>query len=226
MLDFKCRFQRSWVAAGVSTAVGIGQSIFGGIRAHKAQKELERLNSPTYAPNAGLSQYYKTALDRYQTNPYNSQQYTMATQAARRSQAAGLSALNDRRGGVAGVSRLTAIADDASLKAGAAAEGQQNLRFGQLGQATQAKAADDKYAFQVNQLMPYQQKYNLLAGKAAGGNATMNAGLQNIFGGLQSGAQGSMLKSLYGSGGGLGSYYGGSSYGGGNGYGTGGPQTI
>lgn len=197
----------SWIASGVSAGVGAYQAISGGIKAGKAQKELERLSTPSYAPNAGISQYYKTALDRYQTNPYSSQQYTMATQAARRNQAAGLSALNDRRGGVAGVSRLTAIADDASLKAGVQAEQQQNNRFQQLGSATQAKAADDRYGFQINQLMPYQQKYNLLSSKAIGGNQELNSGLQNIYGGVQAFGNARNLKILFGNNGGLGSNY-------------------
>lgn len=188
-------------SAGIQAGAGVIQAGLGYLQSSKAQKALERLKSPTYAPNAGLSQYYKTALDRYQTNPYSSQQYTVATQSARRNQAAGLAALNDRRGGVAGISRLTAITNDSALKAGVQAEGQQNLRFSQLGGATQAKAADDRYAFQINQLMPYQNKYNLLAGKAGGGNQIMNAGLQNIYGGIQSGGEYETLKKLYGSGG-------------------------
>lgn len=202
MFEFKCKFQRSWVAAGVSAGVGAYQAISGGIKAHKAQKALEQMNTPSYSPNAGISSYYKTALDRYQTNPYSSQMYTQATQAAGRSQAAGLSALNDRRGGGAGVARLTAISNDTALKAGVQAEGQQNLRFNQLGSATQAKAADDKYAFQINQLMPYQQKYNLLSQKAAGANQEMNAGLQNIYGGVQAFGNAQNLTKLFGSGGG------------------------
>lgn len=192
----------SWVAAGVSAGVGVFQAVSGGIKAHKAQKALENLNSPTYAPNAGLGTYYKTALDRYNTNPYDSQQYTQATNAAKRSQAAGLSALNDRRGGVAGVARLTAISDNTSLKAGAQAEQQQNARFGQLGQAAQMKAGDDRYAFQINQLLPYQQKYQLLSGKAIAGNQELNAGLSNIYGGVSAAGQAMNLKSLLGSGGG------------------------
>lgn len=213
MFEFKCRLQRSWVAAGVSVGAGAIQSIFGGIKAHKAQKALESLNAPTYAPNAGLSQYYKTALDRYQTNPFESQQYKQDTQMAGRNQAAGLSALNDRRGGVAGIARLTAISNDAALKAGTSAQNWQDRAFNDLGRATQMKAADDRYAFQNNELMPYQQKYNLLASKAAGGNQQMNAGLQNIYGGVQAYGNANNLRSIYGGGGGLGRTSAGAGYG-------------
>lgn len=209
----------SFIASGVSAGVGLYQAISGGIKAHKAQKALENLNAPTYTPNAGLSNYYKTALDRFQTNPYSSQQYTVARQNAQRSQAAGLSALGGRAGGaIAGVSRLSAITDDSLLKAGVQAEQQQNQRFGQLGQATQMKAADDKYAFQTNQLMPYQQKYNLLAAKATGGNQQLNAGLSNIYGSATSAGEAGLARSIYGTGGGgLGFRFGGGGGSGGNG---------
>lgn len=182
----------------LQAGIGIAQGIGGFFQAKKAQKKLENLRSPTYAPNQGISNYYKTALDRFQTNPYASQGYTMASQNAGRSLAAGLGALNDRRGGIAGISRLTAINNDAMLKAGTMAENQQNQRFGQLGGATQMKAADDKYAFQTNQLMPYQQNYNRLAGKAAAGNQIMNAGIQNIFGGIGGMKQSQEYGNLYG----------------------------
>lgn len=214
------------VTAGIAQAgIGLIQGIGGLFQAKKARKQLERLNSPTYAPNQGISDYYKTALNRYQTNPYASQGYTVAQQNAGRNLSAGLGALNDRRGGIAGISRLSAINNDAMLKAGVAAENQQNQRFGQLGGATQMKAADDKYAFQTNQLMPYQQKYNMLAGKAAGGNQIMNSGIQNVFGGLGSMGEASMFKSIYGNGRqqsqGLGQ-----GYSGGNSYGSGGPNIF
>ncbi len=187
------------VALGaIQGGLGLAQTIGGFFQGKKAQKELERLNAPTYAPNQGIANYYKTALNRFQTNPYASQGYTVAQQNANRNLSAGLGALNDRRGGIAGISRLSAINNDAMLKAGVSAENQQNQRFGQLGGATQMKAADDKYAFQTNQLMPYQQKYNRLAGKAAGGNQIMNAGIQNVFGGLGSMTQAQGLGNLYG----------------------------
>lgn len=214
------------VGAGIAQAgIGLIQGIGGLFQAKKARKQLERLNSPTYAPNQGIANYYKTALNRFQTNPYASQGYTVAQQNAGRNLSAGLGALNDRRGGIAGISRLSAINNDTMLKAGTIAENQQNQRFGQLGGATQMKAADDKYAFQTNQLMPYQQKYNMLAGKAAGGNQIMNAGIQNVFGGLGSMGEASMFKSLYGNGKqqnqGLGQ-----GYSGGNPYGSGGPNIF
>lgn len=212
------------VGAGIAQAgIGLIQGIGGLFQAKKARKQLERLNSPTYAPNQGISDYYKTALNRFQTNPYASQGYTVAQQNAGRNLSAGLGALNDRRGGIAGISRLSAINNDAMLKAGVAAENQQNQRFGQLGGATQMKAADDKYAFQTNQLMPYQQKYNMLAGKAAGGNQIMNAGIQNVFGGLGALGEGSMFKSLYGNSKQQGL---GQGYSGGNPYGSGGPNVF
>ena len=60
------------------------------------------------------------------------------------------------------------------------------------------KLGEEMKQFQYNELAPYEKKYNLLAMKAGGGNQLMNAGLRNIFGGLQSGAQLNMAKQMYG----------------------------
>lgn len=47
------------------------------------------------------------------------------------------------------------------------------------------KAGEDRMAFEVNQQQPFERKYNLLAMKAGAANQTANAGMSNIFGGLQ-----------------------------------------
>jgi hypothetical protein len=201
--------------------LGAAQTAIGFFGGKKAKKELENLSTPAYAPNQGIANYYKTALNRSQTNPYASQGYTVAQQNAGRTLSAGLGALNDRRGGIAGISRLSAINNDAMLKAGVNAENQQNQRFGQLGGATQMKAADDKYGFQIKQLMPYQKKLGLLTSKVQGMNDMLNSGISNLYGGITGGAQ-----AAAGLGGGS---KGGSSGGGGlggNSYGSGGPQIL
>lgn len=186
-------------SSAIQAGAGVIQTIGGFLQAKKAQKALERLQSPTYTPNQAISDYYGKALARYSANPYQSSLYKMQNQNIQRSTAQGISGLNDRRLGIGGIASLIQGQNDAMLKAGAAAEGEQGQRLQQLGQATGMKATDDKYAFQTNQLMPYQQKYNLIAGKAAGGNQIMNAGLQNIQGGLGSYGEYQGMKNIYGS---------------------------
>lgn len=171
---------------------GIAQSIIGGGKAKRAERELERM-IVNYKPNASILDYYNKALQRYNVNPYTSSLYNYQTDQARGATAAGLQALGDRRSTLAGLPRLIQGQNDAMLKAAATAEGQQAQALGQLGQATQMKAAED--------FKPFELKYNLQAMKAGGGNQLLNAGLRNIFGAFQSaGNMGSM-----------GSFYGGSS---------------
>ncbi len=172
--------------SGVQTLFGLGQSILGGIKQHKAQKSLENLQTPTYNPNSSILDYYNKALQRYNTNPYQSQQYQEGIQEGNRNTAAGIGALQDRGSAVGGISRLVALQNDNALKQGVAAENEQNQRFGQLGSATNMRAADQQYGFQINQLMPYQKQLDLLTAQAGGGKNVVNAGLQNIFGGLSS----------------------------------------
>lgn len=179
----------SLIPSGVQTVGGIFQSIFGGIKAHKANKALENLKTPTYNANKSIMDYYNTALQRYNTNPYQSQQYQYDINKGNANLGAGLNALQDRRSAIGGISRLTALGNENSLRAGMNAENTQNQRFGQLGGATEMKASDDRYGFNVNKLMPYQKQYDLLASKSAAGNQMLNAGIQNAFGGISGGSQ-------------------------------------
>lgn len=161
---------------------GLAQTIFGGSRAHKAQQQLENLQSPTYTPSQGIGDYYTKALQRYNQNPFQSAQYQQQQNQIQRNFGSGLNALQGRRSAIAGVSRLAGVSNDASLKSAATAEQQQGQQLSQLGQAAGAQAQEQQKAYQYNQLMPYQTKMGLLAQKAAAGSQTMNAGLSNIFG--------------------------------------------
>jgi hypothetical protein len=195
------------VAAGVTAGVGITQAIVGGIRAHSAQKQIEKLQSPTYQPNQAIADYYQTARNKAETSPYQSQFYQMAEKNAGRGLATGISALQDRRstGNVAG---LVEGEQDSLAKAGVQGEALQRQAMGQYGQATSMKASDDKYAFDVNKEEPFERQYSLLAAKAGGGNQMENAGISNIAQGANEASQGaqnkkymSLLASMGGSGG-------------------------
>lgn len=163
-----------------------------------SEKKLERMKSPTYSQNKSIMDYYNTALQRYNVDPYSSSQYQLQKQNANRGLASGLKALQDRRSAIAGVSGVLQGYNDSLLRAGAAAEGERNQRFGQLGQAAGMKANEDDKAFQINEQAPFERKYNLLAMKAAGRNQMANAGLTNIFGASSANNQYRNINQTYG----------------------------
>lgn len=173
--------------AGLQVGAGAAQALIGGIGGRRARKELENLPTPTYSPVKSITDYYNEAQRRYQESPYQSNLYKMQAQNIQRGTAQGLSALGDRRSGQAGVAGLVQAQNDALLKAATVAEQQREQRFGQLGSATGAMAGEQKKEWEVNQMMPYQKRMNVLGQKAAGYTQLMNSGLQNMFGGLQTG---------------------------------------
>lgn len=177
--------------SGLQTAVGIGQAIGGAIGAHRAQRKLEKMVD-SYQPNQSIMDYYNKALSRYNANPYDSAMYRMQQQNAGRGLTTGLNSLQDRRSALMGLPSLVSGYNDANLKAAAAAEGQQAQALSQLGGATQMKAAEDSKKFDM--------KYNLLAQKASGGNQVLNAGMQNIFGGIGNASNMYLANKMYGSG--------------------------
>lgn len=177
----------------ITAGAGILQGIFGGIKARKFQKQLENLQSPTYDPNKSILSYYKNALQRYNVNPYESALYKTQQQNIGRNVNQGLRNLQDRRSGLAGISSLVQSQNDALLNAGLAAEQEKNRRFSQLQGATSMKAAEDRQAFNINKMQPFERKYNLLAQRAGAANKLANQGLQNIFSGLNAWQQYDML---------------------------------
>jgi hypothetical protein len=187
------------LAAGLAIGqgvMGLAQTILGGSAAHKAQKQMEGMVN-NYQPNQSIMDYYSKALNRYNVNPYNSNLYQMQSNNIQRGTASGINALQDRRSALAGVSSLVQGQNDGLLKAAAAAEGQQGQALNQLGHATGMKAQEDSKKFDM--------KYNLLAMKAGGNNQTMNAGIQNMFGGM-GGLSNMATQGLLGGGGGGYSY--------------------
>lgn len=169
---------------------GIAQMGIGFIGGRRARKQLgqHEQQSPVYSQSKSINDYYSQALNRYSQSPYQSNLYKMQSQQIGRGTAQGIAGLQDRRSALAGMSGLIQNQNDALLKAGAAAEQQQDQRFGQVGAATQMKAGEERQAFNINKMMPFERRYNQLAQKAAGYNQMFNAGLSNYFGGVQSGA--------------------------------------
>jgi len=174
------------IGAAIQAGLGLYQTIAGGIRAKKSEKALSKMQSPTYDLNPSITDYYQKALARYNPNAYQSAGYRQGQQNIGSNLAAGITASQDRRGGLANVSNLVAQSNRASLSNVANAENQQAQALGQLGSAAGMKAGDDRMAFNINKVQPFERKYNLLAAKASGGNKVMGAGLSNIFGAAQS----------------------------------------
>lgn len=183
----------SWIAAGVS----VGSALWGGLKAGKARKEqkasqakLENLaqNSPLATESKTVNDYYQEALNRYNENPYQSAAYQQAMQNARRTTASGLSALQDRRSAIGGISRLGGMERGASLGAVAQGEQMKAQRFNQLGQATQMKKGAEDELFDVNVMTPYQRKLQLEQMKGAAEGERYNAGMQMVGQGLSNAA--------------------------------------
>jgi hypothetical protein len=140
--------------------------------------------SPLYAGSKPISEYYQQALNRYNENPYQSQQYQMGAMQARRATAQGIGALQDRRSAIGGISRLAAGQNDAMQNLGAQAEAQRNARFGQLGGATQMKNQDLMQQFDINKMTPYNRQFGLKQLKLQAANQQYAQDVQNTFSSL------------------------------------------
>lgn len=176
------------VAAGIlpfipSIVGGVGgllQTAFAGKRRKERELEAQAAQQPQYAGSPALSQYYQQALQQANTAAQQSALYKQQQQQIGRNLATGLAATGFRPGGQAAVSGLVQGATDASMRNLAQAENLREQRFGRLGQAAQAKSAEDLRRFQMNQLQPWQTKFNMLAQRAAQAAAQQQAGLSNL----------------------------------------------
>jgi hypothetical protein len=128
-------------------ALGAAQAFGSGRKARERELDAYAKQSPLYKGSKSIDDYYQEAMNRYKENPYQSQQYQMGAMNARRATAQGLSALQDRRSAIGGISRLEAGQNYAMQNLGAQAEAQRNARFGQLGGATQMKTGEDYRKF-------------------------------------------------------------------------------
>lgn len=177
----------------IQGVTGAAQALGGAIQQHRYGKKYESLVKG-YQPNKGILDYYNQALARYNVSPTESALYKRQMQNIGRGQAGALAGLQDRRSALGGVSNVLRASSDAALNAEIAAEQERNQRFGALGQATGAKAAEEKYKF--------ENLAGLYGAKATGGVNIMNAGLSNLYGAGSSLAQMNMYNQLYGTGGG------------------------
>ena len=178
------------IASAVTAATGVYTAISADTKQKKAQRKLDELakNSPLYKADKSIDDYYQKALNRFNENPYQSQQYQMGAMNARRATAQGLGALQDRRSAIGGISRLQAGQNYAMQNLGAQAEGQRNQRFNQFGNATQMKSGEYQREFDFNKMTPYNRRLQLEQMKGAAAGEQFNAGLQMIGQGANAGA--------------------------------------
>lgn len=190
-LTWEPRLQLSFVAAGVGIAgigVGLFQSLHGASQARKAQKALLNQQTPTTPQNKAINDYYQMALNKHNAGIFNSAGYGAAKAGNEQALGAGLAAAQSGKQGVQQAGALVQQYSNNNNKAVANAEAEDNRAFTQLGQATGAKAADDKYTFGINSMLPYNKNRDVYMAQAAGGNAIENAGLENIGSGVNNAA--------------------------------------
>lgn len=188
----------SFLAVGVSAGLGVTQAVIGGIKSHNAQKKLENQQPPKYEANQAITSYYQAALQRANTNPYASAFYNNAQRVAGQNQATAISNLQDRRAGVSGVGAIVQGTDNQLQKAAGTAEGIQRQDFASLGHAAQMEAGEERQAFDVNSMLPYDQNRALYEAQASGGNQMENAGLQNIGGAVTSYNNNQLYRTMFG----------------------------
>ena len=176
----------SYVAAGVAVGTSIYQIVKGANekKIARQKKEEAEKNAPKYTGSNTLEKYYQQSQQLANTAAQNSALYKQNQNQANRNLGAGLAATNVIQGGQGAVAGLVAGANDAAGRNIAGAEAQKERRFGQLGQITQMKSAEDFKKFQINQQQPWEMKYSDALAQGTAGAQTEQAGFQNAFNAL------------------------------------------
>lgn len=164
------------VLGGTQALGGVLQSVFSGTR--KARKKYEEAMGQE---GGELNSLLAQAKAKYNPNAYLSSEYQQRMNQLRQSQVQGISAAQDRRGGLATIGALSESFKRGAAGAAGEAEAAQRANYGQLAQATGMYTEQQR------------RKTNLL-GQAYGQRALQQQqGFQNIAGGL-----GTMAYSMYG----------------------------
>lgn len=133
----------SYVMVGIAGAGALAQGI-GAIGAAKKRKRAEaayEAEANKQKVDEGVMDVYNKALARYNPNAYQSSFYNQQKQNVLGQQAAGLSALQDRRSALAGIPSITQASNRALQNAAVGAEQQQAQQLGQLSSAAGAVSA-------------------------------------------------------------------------------------
>jgi hypothetical protein len=170
-----------WVIPLATAAISGISALSAGAKRRKAERGLENMQTPTYAPNQSILDYYQKALQKYETNPTDSAEYKAQKQNILQGTQQGIAASQGRRMAGATIAPLIQGQNNSLLKAAISGEQRKAQEFQQLGSATQMKAQEEGKAFNQNYIAPFEKKYNLLAMKAAGKAAAQNAATQNMY---------------------------------------------
>jgi hypothetical protein len=166
----------SLALGGLQSAYGISQMIKGNKMAKSNQRPDYQIPQEI---QANMNDAQRMALEGLPTE--QKQQYINNIQ---RSQQFGLSAMSDRKGGLAGLSDLTQTANDSynnMLSQDAAArQGNQRQLMAQRGEMAGYK---DK-AFELNKLNPFYEKAKAAAALKGAGNQNLWGGIGTVAGGL------------------------------------------
>lgn len=178
--------------AGVQALAGAGQAAFSGTK--KAMKGYEEKlgQTPQYTGGGSIMDYYKQAYQRSSVLPTELASYKTQMQNIGESTAQGLGALAGRRSALAGVGSIIRGQQQAQQQAVVAGEAEQSRRFGQLGGAAQMKTGEETKRYQYNALNPYLRQLQASEQKLAAAQARKDAGFQNIIGGVNLAAMGSL----------------------------------
>ena len=97
--------------------------------------------------------------------------------------------MQNRASALGAAGRIALGQDSALANLGVQAEAQRNARFGQLGQAAQAKSSEDYRAFDINKMTPYNRQLQLRQLAAQAANDRFNSGLSMAAQGVGNMAQ-------------------------------------
>jgi len=173
---------------------GALQSIFSGTQKAKKEYESKLGQTPQYTGGSGIMDYYNKAYQRSSVLPTELASYKTQMQNIGESTAQGLGALAGRRSALAGVGSILRGQQQAQQQAVVAGEAEQSRRFGQLGGAAQMKTGEETKRYQYNALNPYLRQLQASEQKLAAAQARKDAGFQNIIGGVNLAAMGSLYK--------------------------------
>jgi hypothetical protein len=149
-----------WAALGAQllpSAISGFKSLVTAQQRKAAEAALEK-EVAAQKPNQSILDYYNKAYNQYSPNAYQSSEYNAQMRNVLGNQAAGISALQDRRSALAGIPSITQATNIAAQRAGAGAEAAQRANLGILGSAAGMKAGEE------NRIR--QMKLNLMAQKA------------------------------------------------------------
>lgn len=185
------------IAAGIGAAVGLGESIYGGIKSGQANRKMSDLekNRPVYSRPDEIKQYLEMAKTNANSNMPGQTQMEQNNQQSTQSMISKLEETGQLDAGAIQKLYQSEVGAHNNLAMQQAQYYQSNQD--KLGQALQKSAqyADQEFEYNVNS--PWQRKYNKAIGQYESGQQTLNNGLNSFAGAAMSGA--SMLGGSRGS---------------------------